>query len=365
MYAPSGGTELTEQAAKELDDTYLASDPYEYFRARIASLAALADGAPWEASRSEGGVTAKVEELLQRPVVSPQISNPGLSAYVAAEALTLRHHAAEALCRLALVALQPAKVQCVWAALVDGPRQIPELLERLESLGAHDDAGAALWWATVPVCMHEEMPEGAGVEAVNVFGSWIGFAASSLQSGELDFQVAHNKVKHGMAVRARADVRMTLTSVPPSPKGEVPLSAFAPRKSTDLLRGPVLEFLCRTPSNLGRALELTQLALDPAQLLAESTMIAWTHGALFAVLAHKHFGCSHAADNSRPAHPGFPFGGPTPANLRVGDVSGARFPITEPLSGTPARPCVIVHQGDVREAQVRWDRSQRGRVVSE
>jgi hypothetical protein len=44
MYPPPAGTELTVDQVRELDDTFLSSDPFQYFR--IASLMAWQETAP-------------------------------------------------------------------------------------------------------------------------------------------------------------------------------------------------------------------------------------------------------------------------------------------------------------------------------
>ncbi len=44
MYPPPDGQDLTEEQALELDDTFLASDPFQYFTSRIASLLSMARG---------------------------------------------------------------------------------------------------------------------------------------------------------------------------------------------------------------------------------------------------------------------------------------------------------------------------------
>jgi hypothetical protein len=46
MYPPPVGPLLTEEQAQELDDTFLSSDPFQYFRSRIASLLAWQESAP-------------------------------------------------------------------------------------------------------------------------------------------------------------------------------------------------------------------------------------------------------------------------------------------------------------------------------
>src|SRR5680860_1136072 len=46
MYPPPDLQDLTEEQALELDDTFLASDPFQYFSSRISSLLAWHESAP-------------------------------------------------------------------------------------------------------------------------------------------------------------------------------------------------------------------------------------------------------------------------------------------------------------------------------
>jgi hypothetical protein len=46
MYPPRAGTELTADQGRQLDDTFLSSDPFQHFRSRIASLMAWQETAP-------------------------------------------------------------------------------------------------------------------------------------------------------------------------------------------------------------------------------------------------------------------------------------------------------------------------------
>lgn len=71
MYPPPTGKDLTQEQARELDDTFLASDPFEYFRSRISSLliwqeaAPVADGPLPEAD--PGSIRGRFNGYLQRP----------------------------------------------------------------------------------------------------------------------------------------------------------------------------------------------------------------------------------------------------------------------------------------------------------
>ncbi len=129
------------------------------------------------------------------------------------------------------------------------------------------------------------------VDACNVFVEWIGYAARLLSPAAIDLQAGHNKVKHGLAVRARSDMRVTFVTRPPNADGSIPLSAFTGPEAVDIFDQPVLELLSRGPKVDGhrQGLEITQLRLKPAALLADAYMLAMAHGALFHVAAVEHF----------------------------------------------------------------------------
>jgi 4-hydroxyphenylpyruvate dioxygenase-like putative hemolysin len=61
--------------------------------------------------------------------------------------------------------------------------------------------------------------------------AWVNHAFALLTDDELSINAAHNKLKHGLAVSARGDVRIEFTTTPPNPDGTIPLSAFGDGKS--------------------------------------------------------------------------------------------------------------------------------------
>lgn len=72
MYPSPDGQDLTKEQAVELDDTFLASDPFQYFSSRIASLLAWHEHAPLSDSPlpepEPGSIRAELNQYLQRPV---------------------------------------------------------------------------------------------------------------------------------------------------------------------------------------------------------------------------------------------------------------------------------------------------------
>lgn len=349
MYPPPVGQDLSEEQAQELDDTFLSSDPFQYFRSRIASLLVWQESAPvFGVPLSEadpGGIRAEFNEYLQRGAGDDPFKNLDVHAQVAADALAVRHHAAEALLRLACARLAPEPfggVRCLWAEIASGPTQIADVVARLNASSEQPDPGERMLRALVPRESLETARHNAEVvDACNVFVAWLGYAAALLSPAEIDLQAGHNKVKHGLAVRARSDLRVTFVTTPPNEDGTVPLSAFTADDAIDIFDQPVLELLARGPKVDGhrQGLEITQLRLKPSALLADAYMLAMAHGALFHVASVEHF---TGRDDLRehhvvPAFPGYPVGGPRPANIDAKTPLGMRFPLTTPPGGGPVR----------------------------
>jgi hypothetical protein len=220
--------------------------------------------------------------------------------------------------------------------------QIAEVIDRLQSSAQEAAPGERMLRALVGSDRLEDARSSAEViDACNVFVSWIGYAVRLLSPSEIDLQAGHNKAKHGLAVRARSDLRITFLTTPPHDDGSVPLSALTGPDAIDIFDQPVLELLAHGPKVAGhrQGLELTQLRLKPAALLADAYMIAMAHAALFHVAATEHFA---NRDDLReyqvpPPFPGFPVGGPRPADIDARAPLGMRFPITTPPGGGPSR----------------------------
>jgi hypothetical protein len=348
MYPPPDGQDLTQEQAMELDDTFLASDPFQYFRSRIASLLVWQERAPMSDAPlpgpDPGSIRAEVNQYLQRPVADGPFNVLDVHAQVAADALAARHHAAEALLRFACARLAPAAAgaPCLWAEIATGPTQIADVIERLNARARDAEWGERMFCAFVEPGRREmarRSPE--IVDACNVFVEWLGYAAALLSPAAINLQAGHNKIKHGLAVRARSDMRVTFVTTPPQPDGSIPLSAFTGPGAVDIFDQPVLESLARGPKVDGhpQGLEITQLRLKPSALLAETYMLAMTHGALFHVAAAEHFA---GRENLReyqapPPFPGYPVGGPRPAHIDARAPVGMRFPVTMPPGGGQIR----------------------------
>jgi hypothetical protein len=206
------------------------------------------------------------------------------------------------------------------------------------------------------------------VDAVNVFGEWVTYAATLVSPGEINVQAAHNKVKHGLAVHARADMRVTFVATPLSQEGTVPVSAFRSESAIDIFDQPVLELLAQGPRVGGhpQGLELTQLRLKPSALLADAFMLAMTHGAMFHVASVQHFAGRDGlrSDLRPPDFPGLPLGGPRPKHIDANAPLGMRFPITTPPGGGPAqRQMGVGYRTFFQQFSVDYDRRTTAVVV--
>lgn len=378
MYPPPAGQKLTPAQAMLLDDTLLSSDPFEYFRSRIASLliwsenTGLSDGQQLPPA-AIGTIRSEFDRYLQHAPIGTGFRAVDVHAQIAADAFTLRHHAAEALVRLACARLTPeesSRINCLWAAISTGPDRIADTIDRLREGAKKPDAGERLFRAVVPPDLRERARNDSRIiDAANVFGDWLAYAARLLSPAEIDQQAANNKVKHGLAVRAQADLRVTFVTTPPNTDGTVPLSALTGDQAIDIFDQPVLQYLAAGMKVNGhrQGLEVTQLRLKPAALLADAYMLAWAHGAMFHVAAVEHFA---ERDKLRDGHappgsPGYPVGGPRPRDIDATAPLGMRFPITAPPGGgPPAREAGIGFRDCFVPIQIDYDHRSQGRVVS-
>lgn len=349
MYPPPIGPDLTDEQARVLDDTFLASDPFQYFSSRIASLLVWQESAPLADARllraQPGSIRAEFNAYLQRPAVDGPFKDLDVHAQVAADALAVRHHAGEALLRLACARLAPAETTgqaCLWAEIASGPKRIAEVIDRLKSSAQEADPGERMLRALVePGALDTARDNHEIIDACNVYVAWIVYAMELLSPAEIDLQAGHNKVKNGLAVRARSDLRITFLATPPNQDGSVPLSALTGPNAIDIFDQPVLELLAHGPKVDGhrQGLEVTQLRLKPVALLADAYMLAMAHGALFHFAATEHFAGRDDPQEHQtsPPFPGYPIGGPRPSDIDANAPLGMRFPLTTPPGGGATR----------------------------
>ncbi|MGL3806701.1 hypothetical protein ACSYDW_11440 [Paeniglutamicibacter sp. R2-26] len=335
MYPPPVGPDLSAEQRQELDDTFLSSDPFEYFRARIAMLLRweeagkpnektihATEGGTYSAETATGRSRTRFAKFLgQMPDFLPEYTNRSVTTQVATDAYALRHHAAESLVRLTATLLKHSNEpgMCVWDTLSTGPNQLDQVIEQLHEPFSADDAAATF---TRLVIIQRDLQQGLTenlVSATNVFSDWLEFAISLLTDRELQFNADHNKVKHGLAVRARDDLKVSFATKAPNSDRTIPLSALTGPEVFDIFDRSVIEILAQAPKVAGhkQGLELTQLRIDIPAILAEAYMIAWVHGAMFNIVATNHFANRSGLPKHlhAPRHPGYPVGGPHPRHI--------------------------------------------------
>jgi hypothetical protein len=294
MYPPPAGSVLTAEQRQELDDTFLSSDPFGYFSARIEMMLRWAEsavecdehvGVATDAKQDAAETRERFTRLLGWPVGSvPATSKRSIATQVATDAYALRHHAAESLARLAAVLSSDLEVaeSCVWERLSAGPNQLDQLVNQLQASLCSTEAPAQFARLILRgQDLHRGMSEEL-VSASDVFADWLQFAVDLLVGHELQLNAAHNKIKHGLSVRARDDLKVSFTTTPPSADGTIPVGALTGPNVVDIFDRPVIEVLAQAPQVDGhrQGLELTQLRVDVPAVLAKAYMIAWVLGSL-------------------------------------------------------------------------------------
>lgn len=346
MYPPATGRDLTPEQAQQLDDTFLAADPFSYFRSRIASLLSWHEthAAGLTTPPPEDGIRAEFNAYLQHSHVDDAMPTLDVEAQIAADALALRQHVAEALVRLAAARLTPPQFDgppCLWVDLSRSEQHLTDVEAKLSAGAREPDAQARALRAFLPPWVIAEAPTNPNVvDATNVFLVWLSYARHLLRDRLIDVPAAHNKAKHGLAVRVRADSLTQALTTALSPEGTIPAGVLNGPATVTLIDQPVLEVLADAPrvNRHPQGLELTQLRLKPSALLADAYMLAWAHGALFHVAAAEHFADHTDNDDATlhpPAFPGLPVGGPKPEHIDAEALIGMRWALTTPPGGGP------------------------------
>jgi hypothetical protein len=332
------GPNVTAGQAKILDDEFFTARPLSYFSARIASLL--------EAHEAGGTTSTDAYKPLWMAL---GISKRGLLEFtdsdrqlqVAVDSLATRHHAAEALVRLlhALVSL-PSEQDgtSTWATIADGPNTLHAVTRALSEKFEQDTHLFSSLF----------VPDGASASSdlersFTVSWKWFVHAVHLLTSNELTVNVAHNKLKHGLAVRARDDVRIELLAGPgPDADGNLPLSSFRNGNSIPIFDRPMVTYLARPYAKPPQGLEIGSLRIEVPLVLAETWMIAVVYAAIFHVAAKRHFG-EEAVDVA--PYPTLPTG-PTPEALLGHTPLGYRGVVTlPPDASTPPRESGLFFPG--------------------
>ncbi|MGJ8720595.1 MAG: hypothetical protein ACSHW9_02005 [Salinibacterium amurskyense] len=377
MFIKPEGAQLSEAQARELDDEYLAARPLGYFNARLAQLVA---GAHQESALSDVNRTKFREKLgLSFAPSFLEVEDSDRTLQLAVDAFALRHHAAEALVRLyhAVSVAKPREgaAECLWLAVCDSPRSDTELTKSVRKAISVDSASGRFYELLIPRTLR---PQGAATEnlgiAVQNSGEWLERAIELLEPGELNVNVAHNKVKHGLAFRARDDIRSSIVALQPGDghsiieadsggQPTVRLSVLTGEGSAEVFTNPLVSFLSRPPklNKLEQPLELTSLDLDTEALLAEAFFIATIYGAIFHTAAVEHFGGREVEIAKFPTLPV----GPSPKQLLNERPVGLREPLTSPVDEQAfLRPMGIGGHGWFQKINIDHD-SRVTAVISE
>ena len=338
IYPGPTGPSLSDPQVQALDDSFLSSDPYAHACARIGMLLNRADaGNGTEPPTSVEGLPETMRRFAQNLGFMPhqvwQSTSRERATQLAQDAFSLRHHLAETAVRLAWAALSPAGDEggSLWARLAESPTTTTTLVS--EFTDRHDAMGSDQFTSLIlaPHQVQQIPPDEDVRGAIESLRQWLTYAAVLLRREDIPLNAVNNKIKHGLAIRARDDVRLDLHLMGIDPGGLTVSAANKP--ALNIVDGPVLEALYRAPGGKRSTspLELSLVRIDLAAVLAEAQMIAMVHGAMFHVLAVAHFAASSNGTRRTagrpPAHPGLPANGlRPPTDPRV--VVGMRFPLT-------------------------------------
>lgn len=193
--------------------------------------------------------------------------------------------------------------------------------------------------------------------ALQMHWQWVQRAMDLLVSDGLDTNAGNNKMKHGLAFSARADLRIEYMTAPPNPDGTLPVSAFP--NSTPVIDANALEFLERLPKRHSHAgsWEVTVLNLRPDELLAECLMLCTVWSSVFAAAASRRRDGGASAGPTRVALAL----GPAPRAI-VRKVVGLRQALTTPTSGGAPRDLTVEAHGQSMSL-IQAGPGQRARVI--
>lgn len=351
---------LSEGHAKALDDEFFLSHPAAYFASRISSLLA--------AERSVA-VPAPADEPEFFEALGLAVTDDSLAfdeqdrrLQVAVEALSLRHQAAEALLRFmyAVTAAKPKEgdAPSTWLAVADSPIALIDVVEKTVA-ALSVDRELFLRCLFTPETRVDEKAAAAANTAV----AWVNHASSLLTGDELSVNAAHNKVKHGLAVRTRGDVRIEFITTPPDELGRIPVSAFGEGKSIPIFDRPMLTYLNRPQVQPKQGLEAVSLRVEVPVVLAEAWMIAKVYAAMFHSRAKRHFG-DELPEGVAP-YPALAIGR-LPEHVIGGRPLGYREAVTLPPDGTTEpRESGLLFHGTFIPMDIDYDSKVEGVVVED
>lgn len=230
MFVPirAESTTLTAEHVKLLDDEFFRSDPLAHFSSRIAMLL--------ETNRTTETATSTDEPDFLRALglqggeASLAFTASHRRIHVATDALQLRHHAAEGLLRFLYAAAaaipRAGDAASAWLSVADSPLSMKDVIEKTQE--ALSDDPHKFWDLLFPP--GTPLTHDTNVAAETAL-AWTNHAIRLLTDPELSVNAANNKVKHGLAVSVRGDVRIEFIAQGPNDDGTIPLSAFGEGES--------------------------------------------------------------------------------------------------------------------------------------
>jgi hypothetical protein len=211
---------------------------------------------------------------------------------------------------------------CTWAELTKSPTQNAAIVEATREHFRTEQGREEFVNFVVPGSVTAE--KGPQVEAM---GNWLLHAMRLLDRSDIDITAAHNKIKHGLAVRSRGDLRIDFITAPIEDVRKIPASTANSPDTIGVVDTTSVAYLSRPSGKPKQGLEFTTLNLRPSVLLAEAWMMTVTYGAMFHVAASKYF--AGRKDVTLPTYPDVP-DSPEPNPLLKGTVIGIRHPVTTP-----------------------------------
>jgi hypothetical protein len=322
LYPTTDSSSLTPEQLTLLDDTFFASNPTSYWRARIDDLLR----APIPVNYRSGLAVQVLGYGLDDDLLSTTVPTEAeRELQRALDAFALRHHLAESLVRLVHAVLMGWKAagSSVWVSLTSNRDPAHDLVKWLRDFQEHGEVPANLFMPAADIKALPEDPPPDVVTAIRRHWRWVQRAMQLLVGEGLEASVGTNKLKHGLAVRAHNELRVGFITEPPASDGTVRLSAV--ERGSSIVDANAIEFLERLPSRHEHAgsWEITVLNLRPAPLIAEALLLSTVWASVFATAAADR---STGADEAKPRHPGLLLGPPPEAVVR--EVIGYRQALT-------------------------------------
>lgn len=341
VYPTTESSDLSPEQRRLLDDAFFESNAASYWRSRIDALLRAAETIDYTSALA-ADVTGHGIDPQMLSMTEPTDSER--EAQRALDAFALRHHVAESLVRLVRAVLRRWQTpnSSIWAMLAGDRDDGYKVVKSLRAFEARGELPAHLFVPASELRALPAEPPKEVARAVRMHWRWVQRAMELLVSDGLDTNAGNNKLKHGLAVRARDDLRVRFMTQSPRPDGTIPMTNV--EGSSPIIDAHALEFLERLPSRHEHAgsWEVTVLNLRPATLLAETLVLTTVWASVFASAASDHF---EGRDERGPTHPGLVLGpSPEAINRRA---TGYRQALTTSTKSSTSRGLTVETPGGV------------------